>query len=62
MEQKSLGDRLGKEAPDAPAPITPVARPAYPRYKTCNDFTEGSPALLRSADRYNIYIIYNLCK
>merc|ERR1712098_6061 len=30
---------------------TPVARPTFPRYKTCNGFTEGSPALLKSADR-----------
>lgn len=30
---------------------TPVSRPAYQRFKSCYDFTEGSPALLRSADR-----------
>ena len=50
LETKGLGERLqGGEA----APRTPVPRPgpAYPRFRTCNDFTEGSPALLRSADR-----------
>jgi len=45
---KSLGDRLGGEAQVV---TTPVARPAYPRFKTSNDFTEGSPALLGSGTR-----------
>ena len=35
----------------APRTLAPRPGPAYPRFRTCNDFTEGSPALLRSADR-----------
>merc|ERR1719312_1531548 len=45
-----LAERLGTS--EASIEVgTPVSRPAYPRFKSSNDFTEGSPALLRSADR-----------
>ena len=44
-----LAERLG--ANENVEIRTPVSRPAYPRFKSCNDFTEGSPALLRSSDR-----------
>ena len=49
VEEKSLGERLGDDSLSMVK--TPVARPTFPRFKTCNDFTEGSPALLKSADR-----------
>ena len=51
----SLGERLGNEN----VPVvnkTPVTRLAYPRYKSSNDFTEGSPALLRSVDKDAVII------
>ena len=44
-----LAERLG--ANEKVEIRTPVSRPAYPRFKSSNDFTEGSPALLRSSDR-----------
>ena len=45
-----LAERLGTS--EASVEVrTPVSRSAYPRFKSSNDFTEGSPALLRSADR-----------
>ena len=50
LHEKSLTERLGGAAVSETIG-TPVARPAYPRFKTCNDFTEGSPALLGSGDR-----------
>jgi len=43
VETRSLGERLG--------PATPTAPPTFPRYRTCQDFTEGSPALPGSATR-----------
>ena len=48
-----LADRLGWDVKGVTSVevSTPPSRPAYPRFKTCNDFTEGSPALLRSAER-----------
>jgi len=49
---QSLGDRLG--GGEAQAVATPVARPSYPRFKTSNDFTEGSPALLGSGSRVGV--------
>jgi len=49
--EKSLSERLGGNTAGGEAVGTPVARPVYPRFKTCNDFTEGSPALLGSSDR-----------
>jgi len=49
--EKSLSERLGSNTAGGEAVGTPVARPVYPRFKTCNDFTEGSPALLGSSDR-----------
>jgi len=49
LHEKSLSDRLGGAEPTTVA--TPVARPAYPRFKSSNDFTEGSPALLGSGNR-----------
>lgn len=49
LQDKSLGDRLG--GVEAQTVTTPVARPAFPRFKTSNDFTEGSPALLGSGNR-----------
>jgi len=50
LHEKSLSERLGGSAVGQEVG-TPVARPAYPRFKSCNDFTEGSPALLSSVDR-----------
>jgi len=49
--EKSLSERLGGNTAGGEVVGTPVARPVYPRFKTCNDFTEGSPALLGSTDR-----------
>merc|ERR1740128_663909 len=43
-----LADRLGTSEASVEEVRTPVSRPAYPRFKSSNDFTEGSPALLRS--------------
>ena len=51
VEKKSLGDRICHQEIQENVSMTPVSRPAYPRFKSGNDFTEGSPALLRSADR-----------
>jgi len=51
VEKKSLGERLGQQEIQEAVSMTPVSRPTYPRYKSGNDFTEGSPALLRSVDR-----------
>ena len=47
VEEKSLSERLGGEEVSR----TPVSRPSYPRFRSCNNFTEGSPAVLRSGDR-----------
>ena len=47
VEEKSLSERLAAEEMIR----TPVSRPSYPRFRSCNNFTEGSPAVLRSADR-----------
>merc|ERR1712013_388105 len=41
LHEKSLTERLGGAAVSETIG-TPVARPAYPRFKTCNDFTEGT--------------------
>merc|ERR1712106_259760 len=49
LHEKSLSDRLGGAEPTTVA--TPVARPSYPRFKSSNDFTEGSPALLGGGNR-----------
>ena len=46
-----LAERLGRsESVEVRTPPR-SPRPAYPRFKSSNDFTEGSPALLRSVDR-----------
>ena len=46
-----LAERLGRsESVEIRTPPR-SPRPAYPRFKSSNDFTEGSPALLRSVDR-----------
>ena len=44
-----LAERLGRS--ESVEVCTPPSRPAYPRFKSSNNFTEGSPALLRSVDR-----------
>jgi len=49
LHEKSLSERLGGCVGQAVG--TPVARPAYPRFRSGDDFTEGSPALLGSGDR-----------
>jgi len=48
VQDRNLSDRLGVQEGGV---STPVARPAFPRFKTLNDFTEGSPALIRSGER-----------
>ena len=50
VEERSLSERLAAED----VVRTPVSRSSYPRFKTCNNFTEGSPAVLRSADRDSV--------
>merc|ERR1712098_593569 len=47
VEEKSLGERLGDDSLSLVK--TPVARPTFPRYKTCNDFTGGSPLMARGS-------------
>jgi len=49
VETRSLGERLGLGTEAGAA--TPTAPPTFPRYRTCQDFTEGSPALPGSATR-----------
>merc|ERR1719427_668301 len=40
MQDRSLSERLGGQEKETVA--TPVARPAFPRFQSLNDFTEGS--------------------
>ena len=47
VEERSLSERLTTED----GTRTPVSRSSYPRFKSSNNFTEGSPAVLRSAER-----------
>lgn len=51
VEERSLSERLGGED----MVRTPVSRAAaYPRFKSSNNFTEGSPAVLRSVERDSV--------
>ena len=50
VEERSLSERLGGED----VVRTPVSRTAYPRFKSSNNFTEGSPAVLRSIERDSV--------
>ena len=50
VEERSLSERLAGED----VIRTPVTRASYPRFKSSNNFTEGSPAVLRSAERDSV--------
>ena len=51
VEEKSLSERLAAEDVTR-TPVSRVSRP--PRFRSSTDFTEGSPAVLRSAERGSV--------